>query len=173
MHLLVRVVPEVRADGIYLNVYGPGLSHDVVGPLVDGVEVPVVLEPQDPTAGRAPPSMKVRRRANMTEKQVAKDTGGRVQPASGAMAGAKGDTRTRGELRTEIKTSRGLTYELHRHELNKIRSETGPGEVAVFIVQFINKQTHREEDMWAVLPYEDWQNQHEAHINRRPKDWRR
>lgn len=53
---------------------------------------------------------------------MAKDLGGRVQPASGATLYAKGDVRSPG-LHSEAKTTSKKSYSLTLAEIEKIRTE--------------------------------------------------
>ena len=57
------------------------------------------------------------------EVEVAEEFGGRTQPNSGAMAGAKGDVRKKGELRIEAKYTAAGSYSLKLEELEKIAGE--------------------------------------------------
>lgn len=162
MRVLVKLVPEVRDGLLYMHVFN-GTSSACVGPLRDGDSLDAVLESPElpPPVGGV--SKRLRKRAQQEERKIAQDIGGRVQPASGAMPGAKGDVRKRGVSRVESKITGTSSYRVTRDELSKIRSECGAGEKPAFVVTFVNKSTLREEDRWVLIPYEDW---NEAHINR-------
>lgn len=69
---------------------------------------------------------------------MARDIGGRVQPASGALSAFKGDVRHRGVVRGEAKTTSKDRYTLKFADLLKIREEAllGGGEGWVFQVQY-------------------------------------
>lgn len=64
----------------------------------------------------------VRKRSQEQEKRVAKQLGGRVTPASGALWGAKGDVR-QDKFLVECKTTEKDYYSLTDKVWNKIRSE--------------------------------------------------
>ncbi len=63
------------------------------------------------------------RRSQLQEKRIAKEIGGRVQPASGAGKHAKGDVRGDGIL-IEAKTTSKSEYVVKLKELKKIAGET-------------------------------------------------
>lgn len=161
--LAVKVVPEAREDGVYLHIFGADLSEEVIGPLEDGAAYNVQLQGHE-IKGAAPPGRRMRKAAAATEERIAEDVGGRTQPNSGAVPGYKGDVRKRGKHRIEAKTAKGVTFNVHREMLNKIRSECGPGEKPAFVICFVDPKFLREQDKWVLIPYEDW---HEAHVDRR------
>lgn len=90
------------------------------------------------------------------EAQVAEDLGGRRQRGSGAVPWRKGDGRVKGKylIENKLKLTKGIR--ITREELNKIRSECGPGEVPLFEVDFANRTTLQVEDRWVLVPYEHW-----------------
>jgi hypothetical protein len=90
------------------------------------------------------------------ERRIAEDVGGRTQPGSGCSPRAKGDVRKLGELRIEAKYTKARSYSLHLDDLRKILSECGEGEIATLVVDFLDPQSGRTTDSWAVVPYEDW-----------------
>lgn len=98
---------------------------------------------------------KNRRRSMRQERELAEDTGARVQPGSGAIAGIKGDVRSRGNFRAECKFTRANSYRVDRKTLDKISSECSFGEIPILDISFIarNGQT---EDRWVAMPYSDW-----------------
>jgi len=156
---------EVTHEGTFLNVFREDGASDRVGPInfQDPNAVYKAMLIVEETKGQAaPPSKKLRKRARRTEIEIAEDIGGKAQKNSGALPWAKGDVRKKGEHRIEAKTTTRKQYVLKRSELDKIRSECGYGEKPTFIVTFINPETHRKEDQWALTPYEDW---HAAHVN--------
>lgn len=57
------------------------------------------------------------------EASVAQDVNGYVQKASGATEFAKGDVRSKGELRVECKTTGARSYTLKVDDITKIQSE--------------------------------------------------
>jgi len=164
VRLLVKVIREVvRGEGEFLNVF-IGNESARVGPLQDGEPVDIVLEMTETPKG-GPPTKRMRKHVRESERQIGKDIGGRAQPASGALPGMKGDARARGRVRVESKTTKTLSYSVDRRELNKIRSECTGLEKPVFVVEFVNPTTLREEDKWVLVPYEDW---HETYVNQGP-----
>jgi len=167
--LNLDVAFEVTNEGTFLNIFRRDGGHDRVGPIDftdPSKSYQAVLVLPDLKTGPTPPSRMMRKRANRTEEDIAEDIGGKKQKASGALPWAKGDVRKKGEHRIEAKTTRSKQYIVKREELDKIRSECGYGEKPTFIIAFVNPHTLREEDKWALTPYEDW---HEAHVNRGPK----
>ena len=160
-----KIVPELRDGKLYLHI-STDEADDVIGPMDDlsGVqsytailESATVLPP-----GAQPPSKRLRKRAALTEKRVAEEIGGRTQKNSGALPWAKGDVRKKGEHRLEVKTCTLKGYRVSRSNLDKIRGECATGEKPGFIVEFINRLTHKLEDRWILIPFEDWR---EAHVD--------
>lgn len=74
------------------------------------------------------------------EQRMARDLGGRVQPASGAMPHAKGDVRKMGVVRAEAKYTSKSTYSLKLEELDKIVAEAGLDR-AVLQVCFVDRSS--------------------------------
>ena len=104
---------------------------------------------------------KNRRRAMRQERELARDTGSRVQPGSGSIPGAKGDVRSRGKFRAECKFTKAVSYRVDRHTLDKISSECSFGEVPVLDVAFVGS-SGQTEDRWVMIPYDDWITLHAA-----------
>ena len=159
----LNVATEFRDGQLYLHISN-GASEDTVGPInpVDESAYVAVLEEPDLEAGVRPPSRSLRRRAALTEKRLAEDVGGKVQKNSGALPWAKGDVRKKGSLRLEAKTATTKGYRVMRTDLDKIRGECANGEKPGFLIEFINRLTHKLEDRWILIPYEDWR---EAHVD--------
>lgn len=84
---------------------------------------------------------------------MAEDLGGRIQPASGALSGAKGDVRKVGEIRGEAKTTSKSFFVLKLAELLKIRLEaiTGGLEDWVFQIEFQGQMGQNKK--FAVMDY--------------------
>lgn len=70
-------------------------------------------------------SKQQRRISRRQERHLAEDLGGRVQPASGALPGAKGDVRAMGVVRAEAKYTSKDSYSLKLQDLEKIIDEAG------------------------------------------------
>lgn len=85
------------------------------------------------------------------EQRMAKDLGGRVQPASGAMKHAKSDVRAMGVVRGEAKYTTADSYVLKQEELEKIVREAGL-EKAVLQLCFVDKRTNRPLQTFAIFP---------------------
>jgi hypothetical protein len=101
-------------------------------------------------------SPKLRKSSSRQERQVAEMIGGRAQPASGALAFAKGDVRKRGVLRGELKQTSARSFGLKRDDLDKIRSECVGREKPFFSIRFTHPVTLATEDEWVCIPIEDW-----------------
>jgi hypothetical protein len=112
-----------------------------------------------------------RRVSARQERRVMSDLGGRVQPASGALPGHKGDGRVLFRHRLEMKYTTRRSYTLTRQTLDKIRGECWGPERPALILEFKNNQGVTE-DSWAVVPYQDWlghvQDDDQADDHRRP-----
>lgn len=98
---------------------------------------------------------KNRRRSMRQERELAADSGARVQPGSGALPGAKGDVRSRGKFRAECKFTKAKSFRVTRAILDKISSECSYGETPVLDIAFLNR-VGQTEDRWVAIPYEDW-----------------
>jgi hypothetical protein len=101
-------------------------------------------------------SPKLRKSSMRQERQIAEMIGGRTQPASGALASAKGDVRKRGVLRGELKQTSAKSFSLKRDDLDKIRSECVGREKPFFSIRFTHPVTLTTEDEWVCIPIEDW-----------------
>jgi hypothetical protein len=98
----------------------------------------------------------MRRSVKRQEMEVAELIGGRMQCASGALAGYKGDVRKKGELRGEMKQTGKASITLKREVLDKIRSECVGRERPFVGLRFVNPHTMATEDEWVAIPIEDW-----------------
>lgn len=75
---------------------------------------------------------------SVSEKRVAKSLGGRLTPASGAMAGAKGDVRLPDFL-LEAKSTTDQTMRVELHWLQKITHEAlSIGKTPAVSIRFVN-----------------------------------
>jgi hypothetical protein len=79
--------------------------------------------------------------------------GGRVQPASGSLAGNKGDGRVYDRFRIETKYTKRTSFRLDVRELFKIASECTGAEVPVFVVDFKDGDSARTVGRFAVVPF--------------------
>lgn len=95
-------------------------------------------------------SKRQKRISGKQEKRMAKDLGGRIQPASGAMPNAKSDVRVVGVVRGEAKYTSKTSYSLKRDELRKIIEEAGL-ERAVLQLCFIGRSNKPELEL-AIYP---------------------
>jgi hypothetical protein len=85
------------------------------------------------------------------ERKLALDLGGRVQPASGARDGWKGDVRAQGKVRAEAKTTGKDSYRLYVADLLKIQKEANTTlEDWVFQIELRNEH-HTTETKLAVV----------------------
>lgn len=116
------------------------------------------LTPPPPTKGAQPPSKRYRRSIRRHERELAEKVGGRVQKASGALSGYKGDVRKKGLLRGESKETTKNSFVLKREILDKIRGECEGSEQPFLYIRFTNPTTYRTEDEWVCIPFEDWEH---------------
>lgn len=97
-------------------------------------------------------SRQQKRISRRQEQRMARDIGGRTQPASGALPNAKGDVRAMDFMRGEAKFTAKDHYILKKSDLDKIKEEAGL-EKSVLQLAFIgrdNKPTH----LFAIYPIE-------------------
>jgi hypothetical protein len=87
------------------------------------------------------------------EKRLAKRTGARLTPASGALQGAKGDMFT-DRFRIESKSTVKDSYRLPLDVLCKAADEASEqGEVGVLVIQFVMPDGRiRRQGAWVCLP---------------------
>jgi len=98
------------------------------------------------------------KRSRAQEKRAAKRIGGVVQPASGALPGAKGDVRKKGEVRMECKLTRAKSFSLKLEELMKIEQEAERGEAPALEIEF---QGVHPKKRYVVIP--GWLYDHYIH----------
>lgn len=91
------------------------------------------------------------RRAKKQERDIAKSTGGRLVPASGARD-TKGDVRLKGVARIEAKTTKNKSFSVTIDMIDKLETAImNAGEVPVFIIEF-NDGFGRKLKEVAVMP---------------------
>ena len=144
--------PDVHLQMVHLVVDSTMTS---VGPLCPACQAVCAFEVTAARAGRRERERN-RRLSVAQERQVMAELGGRAQPASGALAGAKGDGRVLFKRRVELKFSFARSFSLTRELLDKIRGECWGPERPAVILDFKNRQTGGTEDRWAIVPYTDW-----------------
>lgn len=88
------------------------------------------------------------------EVEVAEELGARVQKASGAMVGYKGDGRKKGVVRFEAKYTEAESYRLELGDLYKIASECHGREQPLLVLDFADKHTGRLKGRFAVVPFD-------------------
>lgn len=96
---------------------------------------------------------------NRSEKRVAKDLGARLQPASGAMVGAKSDARLKGvsfNFRIENKATVNMTLPIQLDWLVKISKESlQDGSIPVLAFSFVTPEGKPRSAMnsdWVAMP---------------------
>jgi hypothetical protein len=87
------------------------------------------------------------------EKELARDLGGRRQPASGAFWNQPGDVITEWFL-VESKYTSALSFSITLDHLTKIRAEAGLKNRSPVMV--IELGTANPPEKWVVMPYEEW-----------------
>lgn len=83
--------------------------------------------------------------------------GGRVQPASGAIPGYKGDGRVIGSHRIETKFTFAHSFRLKLAELQKVQGECVGRERPAMVIDFKDKRTGKLRSRWACIPHSDWE----------------
>jgi hypothetical protein len=99
---------------------------------------------------------RIKKLSQKQERRIMSDIGGRVQSASGAKNGYKGDGRLYNQIRMEAKFTFAKQFSLTRTILNKIRGECEGSEKPAVVIDFKNKFTGITEDSWVVIPYSEW-----------------
>jgi len=102
------------------------------------------------------PDKRARKRAQRQDQHVARLTGARIQPNSGATAHEKGDLRKKGELRIETKYTGKQGFRVTRAMLDKIRGECALKEKPALVLTFVHPDTLSTQDEWVIIPVEDW-----------------
>lgn len=98
------------------------------------------------------------RRSQLQERRIAQDTGGRVQPASGALSGAKSDVRLTGQLRIEAKTTSKNSFILKLEDLKKIMLEALSGGVEHWVFQVEFQRSQGQNKKIAILHEAVWRD---------------
>ena len=117
------------------------------------VEVPMALLAEKPSKRKA--FKKIKKVSLKQEVEVNELLGARTQPGSGNQAGAKGDGRRVGDIRTEQKFTVAESFSLKLEELWKIASEATRGEMPVFVIDYREPGTSKLRDRFVVLPFND------------------
>lgn len=120
-----------------------------------GGKVTIPLTPLTGKVSKRKAFKKIKKVSVDQEVEVCELLGARTQPGSGNQAGAKGDGRRRGDLRVEMKYTAANSYPLQVEELWKIQSETGQGELPVFVIDFKEQGTSKLRGRFAVLQFDD------------------
>lgn len=96
---------------------------------------------------------RVGRSGRSSEKRLAKQLGGRVRPASGAMEGAKGDIDL-GSVLLEAKSTTGQSMGIKHAWLSKIGKEArSEGKTPVLAISFVNEDGSPVMDgEWVAIP---------------------
>jgi len=102
-------------------------------------------------------SKRQKRVSRKQEERMAEDLGGRAQPASGALPGAKGDVRKFGVVRAEAKYTAKSSYILKLSDLDKIIGEAGLDN-AVLQLCFVDR-ANRPVAEFAIYPMADTKTQ--------------
>ena len=113
--------------------------------------------PSEPRAAKVKLRKKIKKASTKQERQIMKGIGGRVQPASGAMASHKSDGRLRDKVRMEAKFTYADSYRVTLKDLNKLRSECQGSERPAFVIDFIDKSTGLRNDRWVLVTHSDWE----------------
>jgi hypothetical protein len=116
-----------------------------------------ILNPSREAAKRKPPSNKMRRQSRKQEREIMDGIGGRVQCASGAVAGYKSDGRLHNRVRMEAKFTYAKSFSIKRSDLDKIRGECEGRESPAFVVDFKDRASGRTQDRWVMIPHKEWE----------------
>ena len=123
MPVLVSLVPELVDGKVYVHLF-QGTSHERVGPLEEGTELKVLLEPAAPEAPKGGVSKSLRRASKKEEHKLASDMGGRRQPGSGSTPGAKGDTVSNVTKAAKLETGISVQVPIFVNEGDRIKVDT-------------------------------------------------
>jgi hypothetical protein len=100
-----------------------------------------------------------RRRSQRQERELAEDTGGKVQKGSGCLPWAKSDvTNVFGRFRAECKFTRARSFTLTRELIYKLRGECDFHEIPVIDVSFVSA-AGKTDERWICMPYAEWLRQ--------------
>jgi hypothetical protein len=148
-----------------------GLCALCLGGVLGGNGLSVDVPMSELAPGPAPRRKRLRkqkRRSQLQERELAEELGARTQPNSGAMSGAKGDVRKKGEFRLEAKYTQAASFSLVVDDLWKIASECSDGELPLFIIEYLTGTSNLSR--FAVLNFEDFKELlNDAREHRRSK----
>lgn len=133
-----------------------GLEAEVTKPLGLVDDEDLLVFRGSASSGPSAPDKKARKLSQKQERELAAAVGGRTQPGSGALPGAKGDFRVNGVVRGEAKCTKAASYRLELADLRKIRSECAGREKMSFLVRFLDTDG-RTKDEFALISREDWE----------------
>ena len=123
---------------------------------IDGLSVQIAMTPASPgPAPRRQALRKAKKTSKRQENDLAEELGGYCQPGSGNLPGAKGDVRVKGKLRIEAKFTKAESFSLKLDELYKIAQECHGLEKPVFVIDFLDNNTDRLRERFAVIPFND------------------
>lgn len=99
----------------------------------------------------------------LREKAIARDLGGRVQPASGAFPNHPGDVTTDSCL-IESKFTKARSYTFSLEALHKLKREAELiQKIPVLVLEFAPPGARSYPERWIAMPYEDWKAICETH----------
>lgn len=155
----VQFVPFQNGLGVFLTEWRDGKAVRTHGPLKDNQPFQID-EPEQPVTEvvreRKYVTSRLKKVSAKQERRIASDVGGRAQPASGALPGAKSDVRKVGRLRVEAKFTYAKAYRLTMDVIDKIVGEAQGDELPGVVVDFMDKSSGRVLRTVVVVPYEDW-----------------
>lgn len=150
----ITLVPLTLPTGVYLQEVKNGVVLRVHGPLKN--KQAIALDTRYEKEETKSDAKRLRKTATQQEDRIARDIGGRRQPASGALDAFKGDVRKVGIHRIEAKFTYSKSYKLERSTLEKIEYEASPGELPCVVIDFMEKRTRTRSMSLVVLRYETW-----------------
>lgn len=149
----VKIRAVQQPDGLYIEVSKDGMT-DLVGPVTPGTEHTAILEGQ--TFDLRESAKTLRKHSQKSEQRLATLMGGRVQKASGALPGYKGDVKVKGVYHFEHKFTQKSSRTLSLFELDKTLSECGAGEAPVFVIEFVEPAVLRIKETFYVVRESAW-----------------
>lgn len=111
---------------------------------------------------RRAPKQTIGNAGRYSERRIAKQVGGRLRPASGAVVGHKGDIALATEL-IECKSTTGRSISVEHAWLGKIAKEAGAeGKTPVLMLSYTNADGKPcPNGDWACVPLQVWQEMQE------------
>ena len=153
------------------NTWGPVVQFTVVTPEHTGDVDPICpiclfdtkgtfsqVPMRELVSGPTPRRRALRKNKRISQRQeseLAEELGARVQPNSGAMAGAKGDVRKKGQFLLEAKFTSADSYSLKLAELEKVAGECRGLEKPVLVIDYRESGTSTLKDRFAVFRFDD------------------